>query len=260
MSAVTAYFMAFCFGAVLGGFLYSVVERLYVLLPIFGKRQCFQCQHWLAVRDQLPIISHWLAAGICRWCGKPLPKIALATEFVSALVLLILLERSGLLIDGASLLEIIRFISALITAAVIILSILSDIRYRLIYDIVVYPGSFLVLMLASLEGEFLSRLGGIFLGAALYALPYKLLGGRLIGLGDVKLAGFLGAALGATGLIFASVIAYGSGALAAFWLLARRRANLRSVLPFGVFLAGGGLTVLIFSVSLIEQTIARVFR
>jgi leader peptidase (prepilin peptidase)/N-methyltransferase len=78
---------------------------------------------------------------------------------------------------------------------------------------------------------------------AVSALAQKLMGRPALGLGDAKLAALLGAWLGLTGLGVAVVLAVFAGAI--FGVLGRLSGRLgrQQPLPFGPFLAAGGLAV-----------------
>jgi leader peptidase (prepilin peptidase)/N-methyltransferase len=83
------------------------------------------------------------------------------------------------------------------------------------------------------------------LGAGVFLLLPNLVNRSAMGMGDVKLASFLGAGLGvgvvgAMVVAFASVLPFALGTLARGGLSARK-----ATLPFGPFLAFGGLVVLI---------------
>lgn len=114
-----------------------------------------------------------------------------------------------------------------------------------------YPIAGGLLTVAAVLGSDSGRLFGALLGgAAMWALYVAL---RLahpagMGLGDVKLAGVVGLAVGWFGWptwTAALVAGFGFGAVVSFALLAARRAQRRTVLPFGpLMLAGALLAVL----------------
>ena len=117
-----------------------------------------------------------------------------------------------------------------------------------------YPASLLLLGVAALfvpggPGRFVHALIGMAAAVAFFAL-LLLLSPTGIGLGDVKLAGPLGAYLGwlgaaafVTGLMAAWLLA----ALTAVGLLVTRRATRKSEIPFGPFLVAGTLGAVLAS-------------
>ena len=65
-----------------------------------------------------------------------------------------------------------------------------------------------------------------------------------MGWGDVKLAAVLGLAYGFPAIVFNLAFAFMSGALVALVMMALRRSNMKSLLPFGPFIALGALPFL----------------
>jgi leader peptidase (prepilin peptidase)/N-methyltransferase len=132
-----------------------------------------------------------------------------------------------------------------------------DARQHRLPDVITlpsYPASLLLLGVAALfvaggPGRFVHALIGMAAAVAFFAL-LLLLSPTGIGLGDVKLAGPLGAYLGwlgaaafVTGLMAAWLLA----ALTAVGLLLTRRATRKSEIPFGPFLVAGTLGAVLAS-------------
>ena len=132
-----------------------------------------------------------------------------------------------------------------------------DARQHRLPDVVTlpsYPASLLLLGVAALfvpggPGRFVHALIGMAAAVAFFAL-LLLLSPTGIGLGDVKLAGPLGAYLGwlgaaafVTGLMAAWLLA----ALTALALLATRRATRKTEIPFGPFLVAATQGVVLAS-------------
>ena len=137
------------------------------------------------------------------------------------------------------------FLPAFVIATLALLS-WYDIRQRIIPNRIVLPAWVVVLSAQmafhpSRWSEWLLASGVatiVFLGPALL-FPAGL------GMGDVKLAGLIGAALGYSvlnGLLLGTVLA---GAFAAFVLVSRGAAARRTAIPYGPFLAAGAVAVLL---------------
>ena len=86
-------------------------------------------------------------------------------------------------------------------------------------------------------------LGGLIFGGLLF-VPSMLTGGAM-GMGDVKLAFFVGFALGLTFVVPAMLIMAMSGGLAAAILLVTRLRGKGDPIPYAPFIAGGALVVLL---------------
>ncbi|GLJ78732.1 prepilin peptidase [Microbacterium imperiale] len=98
---------------------------------------------------------------------------------------------------------------------------------------------------AMAHGSVSPLLGAAASGAVVFGASYLLYrGGGGLGGGDVKLAGALGLVTGAHGWevpVIATVVAVLSGGLFALTLIALRRADRRTRIPFGPFLVGGAV-------------------
>jgi leader peptidase (prepilin peptidase)/N-methyltransferase len=135
--------------------------------------------------------------------------------------------------------------------AVLVAVSVTDLERRIIPNRIIVPATAVAVVVQTLREPSLEWLlaalgaGGFFLVAAL-VYPAGL------GMGDVKLAGFLGAWLGTSvvvALFFGSLLA----AVPAVVLLAVKGSSARKIgLPFAPFLAGGALIALFWGDALIE--------
>ena len=134
-----------------------------------------------------------------------------------------------------------------ILAPTLILLAAIDLDRRLIPDVIVLPALVVVLILqiAFYPEHTLEWVLAMF-GAALFLFVPMLISPAAMGMGDVKLAALLGAALGKSvvAALFVGLLAGGAYGLVVFareGLAARRKA-----IAFGPFLALGGLVVFFF--------------
>jgi leader peptidase (prepilin peptidase)/N-methyltransferase len=232
-------------GAVVGSFLNVVIHRLPRRESLVHPRsRCPGCGVQIAGYDNVPIVS-WLALrGRCRHCGEPIspryPVVELLTALAFALVVLV----RGL--DDDLVLEL-PFVAALIALAGI------DLDHKLLPNRIVYPlaayGLIATLLVES--GELVEHViagAGAFTFLLLAVLAYP----RGMGMGDVKLAGAMGLYLGAA-VIPALLVAFLSGSLVGVVILAREGAAARKkAIPFGVFLALGGIVGLLAGPELLD--------
>jgi len=106
-------------------------------------------------------------------------------------------------------------------------------------DVVSVTTTALVLVVAVCQGTLGAALAGAACAGGALLLLYGATRGRGLGLGDVKLAVAIGAALGIAGGLFALGVAFVAGAAYGVALLALGRADRRSAVPFAPFLALG---------------------
>jgi leader peptidase (prepilin peptidase) / N-methyltransferase len=133
------------------------------------------------------------------------------------------------------------FVGAVFCPTLILLAAI-DLKHKLLPNAIILPASLAVglIVAASTPGDFLAHLAA---GAALggfFFLFGAIFAGSL-GMGDAKLGFLLGLALGAKTL-GATLIAFAGLLVAALYILASRGASARKdTIPFGPFLALGGI-------------------
>jgi leader peptidase (prepilin peptidase) / N-methyltransferase len=232
-------------GAVVGSFLNVVIHRL----PrgeslVHPRSRCPGCGKQIASYDNVPIVS-WLALrGRCRHCGEPISPRYPVVELLTALTFAAVVLVRGF--DDDLILEL-PFVAALIALAGI------DLDHKLLPNKIVYPlaayGVIATLLVDrdDLVENLVSGAGAFaFLLAAVIAYP------RGMGMGDVKLAGAMGLYLGAS-VIPALLVGFVSGSAVGMVILAREGAAARKkAIPFGVFLALGGIVGVLAGPELID--------
>jgi leader peptidase (prepilin peptidase)/N-methyltransferase len=239
---------AFICGAVSGSFLSVVAHRL----PrgesfVAGRSRCPHCGATILARDNVPIVSWLLVRGRCRSCGERIsatyPLIELGTGLAFAAAVLVHLETEPGLATGpgaAGLAAGLVFVSIL--AAVTLTDVdLRVIPNRLLLAGVVVGAPLVLVADPSSAAERALAAAAAGGGLLLVALAYP----RGMGMGDVKLAGLMGVLLGvavAPGVLTGFL----AGSLAGLVLILRHGPGARkSSVPFGPFLALGGLVGLL---------------
>jgi len=128
------------------------------------------------------------------------------------------------------------------TVAIFALASVIDLQERRIPNRVTYPAIVATLLAAALLGEGVASLAGL-AAAGGFMLLAALLGGDQLGMGDVKLSAFAGAALGIEGVPAFLVATTLSGAVLAIGILIRT-GDRHATLPYGPCLALGALFAL----------------
>lgn len=241
-----AAILLFPLGLVLGSFLTVVAHRLPRGESVVGGRsRCPGCGRQIAAYDNVPVLS-WLALrGRARCCGErispryPLTELSLGLLFAAA----------GLAFHD----EPVELALALIFVATLTAVTLTDLERRIIPNRVLLAGSIAALAVvaigdpSSLPERLIAALaaGGLLFAAAL-AYP------RGMGLGDVKLAAVMGLFLGRE-VGAAILVALLAGSLVGLALIARHGAAARKrAIPFGPFLALGGVVGLFAGEPLVD--------
>ncbi len=134
-------------------------------------------------------------------------------------------------------------------AAILILLAVIDLEQRRVPNGVVLPATLFALGIAWQSGELPSAVGGAVLAfvvfLALYALGRRLYGPGALGMGDVKLAGLIGAMVGLAWLPLALLLGVLLAGVAAAALLLSGRAGRGDLLPYGSFMTLAAVIVLI---------------
>jgi leader peptidase (prepilin peptidase)/N-methyltransferase len=222
-------------GLALGSFLNVVAARVPLRRSIVRPPSaCMSCGHEIRPVDNIPLVSYALLRGRCRSCRSRIPLVYPAVELVTALLIAGCVLAFGLSAEAA--------VAAFFCAVLVAVSVI-DLEHRIIPNRIVLPAT--VVVLAANSARDLSPKWAIaalaasgFLFAAALAYPAGM------GMGDVKLALLMGAALGQT-----VSVALMAGMLAAMipglFLIARHGAKARKMgIPFGPFLALGSVVAL----------------
>jgi leader peptidase (prepilin peptidase) / N-methyltransferase len=235
VSTALAAALAALAGLLLGSFLNVVIWRLPrgESLSHPGSR-CPHCGTPLKPWDNIPVVSWLILRGRCRNCGEPIsrryPLVEILTVVLMALVVIVEGPHKQIWLGFA-------FVLLLVPIAFI------DLDLRLIPNKLTLPGAVVAVVLtAVLESDKLvehliagaAAFGFLFAAAVVYPAG--------MGMGDVKLAGMMGLFLGrAVGP--AMLIALLSGSVLGAAIIARkgRAEGRKTAIPFGPFLAFGGL-------------------
>lgn len=161
--------------------------------------------------------------------------------------------RSGLVVAGVpALFALVALwggprppVAVLVLVAVLLLLAVVDAEQRRLPNAVVLPGIIAAVLLspdraAAMAGGAMGFL--LFLG--LYLLGRRLYGPGALGAGDVKLAALVGAAVGWPGAGYALLLGIVLAGGAAVWLSLSGRGGRGATLPYGAFLALGGVVAL----------------
>ena len=222
-------------GLVLGSFLNVVAARVPLKRSIVSPGSaCMSCGHEIAWYDNVPLLSWLLLHGRCRACGARIPFRYPAVELVTALLVAGCVWRFGLTGSTA--------VAAFFCLAIVAVSA-TDLVYRVIPNRIVLPAAAIVLAAqTALHPSPEWVLGAVgasgFLFAAALAYP------KGMGMGDVKLALLMGAALGRT-VTVALMVGMVAALVPGIYLLVRYGSAGRKMrIPFGPFLALGSVVAL----------------
>jgi leader peptidase (prepilin peptidase)/N-methyltransferase len=243
---IAVVLFAFVLGAVAGSFATAVAHRVPRGMSVAGPRSlCPRCGAQIAAYDNVPIVS-WLALrGRARCCGTPISPLYPLTELAVGL----LFAATALVYRDDAAEAVIGMVLVAMLAAVT----LTDLEQRLIPNKILLVGSVICLLIAvpTDPGGVSERvIAALAAGGLLFAVALAYPAG--MGLGDVKLVASMGLFLGravAPALLFALLF----GSVVGLALLVRHGSKARKMaIPFGPFLALGGVLGLLAGDQLID--------
>jgi leader peptidase (prepilin peptidase)/N-methyltransferase len=208
----------FLFGIVIGSFLNVCITRIPEGLSIVApSSRCPRCETLIKAYDNVPLFAWLWLRGKCRSCGNPISPMYPLVELLTGLLFVACYVEFGLTQAGVKWL--------MFTCLILVLTI-TDLRVRLLPDLINWPGFALGLFLSAfvppndgtalllsatwfhrppptyLLGLFDALLGAAFGSLLLWGVAalYKVVRGREgMGLGDVKMMAMVGAFLGLRG-------------------------------------------------------------
>ena len=250
---IILYVFIFFLGLCVGSFLNVIILRVPRGKKIKGRSFCPHCKKKLNWYELIPFFSFIFLRGKCSSCKKSIslqyPVIELLTAIIFVLVSWQIIQKS---LELNIVVAIDVFFWFLFSSFLIII-FTTDLKFYIVPDKVIYPAILVALfyqsfkllelnnwqIIWSLEGlkPFLSAvLSGV--GASLFFLFLVLMTkGKGMGLGDVKIAIFMGVLLSFPNIIVALFLAFLGGSMIGLILVALKKKNLKSEVPFGCFLA-----------------------
>jgi leader peptidase (prepilin peptidase) / N-methyltransferase len=266
------------FGLLVGSFLNVVIHRMPKMLeaqwaaecaqlngdeeppvpPVFNlmvpRSRCGQCGHAITWYENIPVLSYLVLRGKCSACRAPIGLRYPVVELITGLLFLFCATRWGW---SMTTLAWCAFCAMIVALAGI------DWDTTLLPDDMTLPLVWLGLVVAALKWNPFTILPDALWGAvagylSLWAVywAFKLITGKEgMGYGDFKLFSALGAWFGWQALVPIILMASIIGAIVGIAMKFSSGLREGGYIPFGPFLAGAGLTALIFGPQTILRTI-----
>ncbi len=240
-------------GLLVGSFLNVVIWRVPRKESVWSPgSHCPSCEHELAPRDLVPVVSWLLVKGRCRSCdasiGVRYPLVELGTAALFASV--------AIRFDGSW--QIPGF--CLLFAALLAIAVI-DLEHYIVPNRIVYPVGFASVPALALAAALDDRwdqapraLGG---AAVAFAFLYVLhiVQPRGMGFGDVRLSVILGLYLGWLGWDHVALGLFGGflfGAVVGILLMASGKRGRKQHIPFAPFLAAGTITAVLWGAPVLD--------
>lgn len=245
-------------GLIVGSYLNVVIYRLpRGISTVTPRSRCPECGAAIRAVDNVPVVSYLLLGGRCRACRAriswryPLLEAATSALFVASFL------RFGISFEAPA--------AALFCALLLVLALI-DFDHMILPDKLTYPAIALGILLqpflswarlwdgpwGAMAGAALGALLGAGILLAVWAAWYLIRREEGMGLGDAKMLAAIGAFLGWKGVLVSLFFAALSGSVVGLGLMAWSGLGGKARLPFGTFLALGGLIALFVGEPLVQ--------
>ena len=234
----TMAWLAGIYGMVLGSFFTLVGLRMprgqSIVMP---PSRCDACQRRLSWYELIPVVSWMGLRGRCRTCGARVPWMYPFVEFLTGLAFFLAAEEWHL--------SIAFWIAAWSAAGFAVIAVTDAEAYRIPDAVLIPLAAGLILLRIFGHLPLWSNLWGGLAGIALlWAIRAASRGG--MGLGDVKLFGYVGLLVGVWGMLLTLMLAAIGGLLYGGVLLIAGRLRADHRLPFGPAITVAAMAVYLY--------------
>lgn len=238
------YVIIFFLGLALGSFLNSWIWRAHENFRIVnGRSMCPHCRRQLTWHENIPVLSYLFLWGKCQTCKIAIPKHFTFVEIGAALIFVLVAWKhlSSPVVASA------LFFRDIVFSVLLIIIFIYDWLYQEILPEVVWFGALAGLFFNLYLGYSLaSMLIGLLIVGGFFWLQFAVSRGRWIGGGDVRMGVMMGVWLGWPMVLTALFLAYIVGAVCSLALVAYRKKQLTSAIPFGTYLATGTFVAMLW--------------
>jgi leader peptidase (prepilin peptidase)/N-methyltransferase len=275
LQAYPPFFIALAgiIGLIVGSFLNVVIHRLPKMMEREWRAQCAElsgvekpksepynlltprsacphCNHPISALENIPVFSYLFLGGKCKGCGAQISIRYPIVETVSGLLSAFAAWHFGFGLAGLS---AIIFIWALIALTCI------DLDTQLLPDDITFPLLWFGLLFnlssafTSLPSAVIGAIGGYLILWSVYWMFKLATGKEGMGYGDFKLLAAIGAWLGWQLLPLVILLSSVVGAVVGITLIVAVKHGRDIPIPFGPYLAGGGLIALFWGTQLTQS-------
>ncbi len=236
------YVLFFVLGAIFGSFGNVVIYRLPREESVVKPRSyCYSCKTQIKWYDNIPILSWFILRGKCRKCHAKFSFRYPLVEIIMAVLFALSYHYAGL---TWTLLEYLIFIFGLVVCTFI------DLDHMILPDEFTLSGIVIGLIGAALnpQRDFLDALFGVLMGGGfLWGMAYvyyMFTKNEGMGGGDIKLLAWIGAIVGWKAIPFVIMTSAIVGSVIGLIAARKQKAGLKTVIPFGPYLALGAVIYL----------------
>ena len=259
MVTAVGFATAFTFGACIGSFLNVVIYRIPARISlIHPPSRCPHCMHRLGITENVPVFGWLWLRGRCRWCRTKISSRYPIVEAVTGLVFMLVFWRFGYSLETIG---YCAFLSWLLSLSII------DLDTMTLPSCLTKSGLVLGLVFQGIIGWQIAQgqgianrlmfgiggaVSGIWLLEIIAFVALVIMGQQAMGDADGKLMATIGAWIGWKNVLLSSFIACSIGSIIGGGAIALRIIGKKQPIPFGPFLALGGVISLFWGDTLIS--------
>ena len=260
LSAIAIFLFGLCWGSFFNVCIWRIPRGESI---VFTPSHCPNCGKNIAWFENIPVLSWIVLRGKCSSCKNPISARYILVEILTGCLFAIAYQRVVELNLGLP-----ALIMYVLASSLAILAFIIDIKHRIIPDKINYAVMILALITAFAFPESVgktSHLAGLINSILGLVVSIVLLGlfafaGKkvfkkdVMGWGDVKYLGAIGACFGLIPAVWFFTLFIGSivGMILGFCLMLFAKKSIFAELPFGPFLAIGTYTWILFGPELTE--------
>lgn len=237
-------------GLAVSSFLNVCIDRLPERESIISPpSHCPACGRRLAPFDLIPLLSYILLRGRCRYCGALIPWRVLLVESTTGLLFVLLWYRYGFSLSE----DFPRLLLATLYTCFFIVIFFIDLEHHLVLNRVIYPAIVVALLFIPFAPGHSAKellLGGLIGFALLFLIAFVYPAG--MGMGDVKLATFVGLVVGFPSVFVALLFSFVAGGSVGGGLLLTGLKGRKDPIPFAPFLVAGGMVAMLYGKEIID--------
>jgi len=246
----------FILGLIIGSFLNVLVFRTKIEDSLLGRSYCPKCKKKIDWYDNIPVLSFIILGAKCRKCRKKISWQYPIVELLTAVTFALISFKFFSTFDSATWAPTFYY---LVTFSLLIAILVYDYLYMEIPGIILWPTIGFVIaanlffdwlqkytFVDILELNIYSGVLAAFLAFLFFFLLVTLSKERWMGMGDAYLVILLGLISGWPGIILALFLAFFLGSIYGMMLIAIKKKNMKSQVPFAPFLILG-TTISVFA-------------
>ena len=254
---IIIFVLGLCFGSFVNMLVYRTAVNYKILKikradtrvsPYINEKRsfCDYCGRQLNWYENVPVISWLILKGKTKCCYKKLPLSYPVVELVMGIlfVLFFLVFRFNF-VETLHATSLLQLILGFLIIVFLVFSAVFDLKYMILPDFstVILIGCAIVFLLGDMWGRHiglpLQQILSALVASGFLLILNLITKGSGMGMGDVKLALFMGLFLGYPKTIIAFYVAFVVGAILGLILMIFKKADRKTQVPFGPFMILG---------------------